>query len=111
PLFEKALAIWRKALGEQHPHTATGYNNLAQNLDAQGKHAEAEPLYEKALAIHRQVLGEEYPDTATSYNNLGYNLDAQGKAAQAPDRDAVGHPPQGPRRAPSPHRHQLQQPG
>jgi CHAT domain-containing protein/Tfp pilus assembly protein PilF len=53
------------------------------NLDAQGKHAEAEPLDRTALAIFRKVLGEEHPDTALSYNNVAYNLNAQGKHAEA----------------------------
>ena len=83
PLHRSALAIRRKALGEDHPDTATGYNNLAANLNAQGKYAEAEPLYRRALAIRLKALGEDHPDTATSYNNLAANLHAQGKYAEA----------------------------
>jgi tetratricopeptide (TPR) repeat protein len=83
PLFEKALAIYRKVLGEGHPHTATSYNNLAYTLKAQGKYAAAQPLLEKALAIDRKALGEDHPSTASSYNNLAANLDAQGKYAEA----------------------------
>ena len=33
----------REVLGEEHPDTATGYNNVAMNLNSQGKSAEAEP--------------------------------------------------------------------
>ena len=51
-------------LGEDHPETAQGYNNLASNLHAQGKYAEAEPLFRTALEIRRRVLGEDHPDTA-----------------------------------------------
>ena len=29
PLYRKALAIRQKVLGENHPHTANSYNNLA----------------------------------------------------------------------------------
>jgi CHAT domain-containing protein/tetratricopeptide (TPR) repeat protein len=83
PLYRKALAIKRNVLGEDHPDTATGYNNLALNQKAQGKYAEAEPLYRKALAIRRNVLGEDHPETATSYNNLAGNLNARGKYAEA----------------------------
>ena len=82
--------IWRDAsgflednLGEDHPDTATSYNNLASNLNAQGRYDEAEPLYRKALEIHTQVLGEDHPDTATSYNNVAYNLDDQGRYDEA----------------------------
>ena len=53
PLLKRALAIRRKVLGEEHPHTATSYNNVAANLHDQGKYTEAEPLYRTALAINR----------------------------------------------------------
>jgi tetratricopeptide (TPR) repeat protein len=82
-LYRQALALRLKVLGAEHPDTATSYNNVAVNLDDQGKYGEAQPLKEKALAIRRQVLGEEHPDTATGYNNLAYNLKAQGRYAAA----------------------------
>jgi tetratricopeptide (TPR) repeat protein len=81
--LEKALAIRRKVLGEEHPGTAQNYDNLANTLNAQGKYVEAAEGYRKALVILRKVLGEEHPDTATSYNNLAHNLQAQGKYAEA----------------------------
>jgi tetratricopeptide (TPR) repeat protein len=59
-LHQKALDIYRKALGEEHPHTARSYHNVAFNLNAQGKYAEAGPLYQKALDNCRKTLGEEY---------------------------------------------------
>jgi CHAT domain-containing protein/tetratricopeptide (TPR) repeat protein len=83
PLFEKALEINRGLLGDDHPYTALGYNNLAGNLDARGKYAEAEPLLRKALAISLKALGEGHPDTATNYNDLAANLESQGKYAEA----------------------------
>jgi CHAT domain-containing protein len=70
-------------LGPKHPHTALSYNNLARNLNAQGKARDAEPLFRQALAIREEVLGPKHPATAASYNNLAYNLDAQGKARDA----------------------------
>jgi tetratricopeptide (TPR) repeat protein len=83
PLFEKALEIRRRLLGDDHPDTAQGYNNLAYNLTFQGKYAQARPLYEKALEIRRRLLGDDHPSTARSYINLAYNLDAQGDSAAA----------------------------
>ena len=44
PLYDKALAIRRKVLGEEHPSTAASSNNLATCLHYQGKHAEARQL-------------------------------------------------------------------
>ena len=43
PLYKRALAIWEKALGPEHPHVAASLNNLAELYRAQGKHTEAEP--------------------------------------------------------------------
>ena len=70
PLYQRALAIDEKALGPEHPDTATSLNNLAVLYDAQGHYAKAEPLYQRALAIREKALGPEHPDTATSLNNL-----------------------------------------
>jgi tetratricopeptide (TPR) repeat protein len=75
----KALAIRRKVLGEDHPDTAGSYNNVAMNLNFQGKYAAAEDGLRKALQMRRQVLGEEHPQTAESYNNVAFNLHSQGK--------------------------------
>jgi len=77
------LELRRKWLGEHHPSTATSYNNLAGNLNAEGRYAEAEPLHRRALAIWLKTLGEGHPDTAQSYNNLAYSLEHQGKSAEA----------------------------
>src|SRR5271157_2474037 len=82
-MHRQALAITRKALGEDHPDTAGSYNNLAETLRAQGKYAEAEAMHRRALAITRKALGEDHPDTAGSYNNLAATLSAQGKYAEA----------------------------
>jgi hypothetical protein len=41
PLFEKALEISRRLLGDDHPQTAFSYNNVAFNLNDQGKYTGA----------------------------------------------------------------------
>ncbi|MGO9468107.1 MAG: tetratricopeptide repeat protein [Isosphaeraceae bacterium] len=83
PLFEKALAINRRLLTDDHPYTAFSYNNLGSNLRAQGKYALAQPLLEKALGIHQRLLSDDHPETAANNGNLAMNLDAQGKYTQA----------------------------
>jgi CHAT domain-containing protein/tetratricopeptide (TPR) repeat protein len=83
PLRQERLKWCRHVLGEDHLHTASGYNNLADNLQYQGKYGEAGPLYHKALDICRKTLGEDHPDTALSYHNVAVNLDAQGKHREA----------------------------
>jgi tetratricopeptide (TPR) repeat protein len=70
PLWQERLKWCRQVLGEDHPHTALSYNNVAFILSAQGKHAEAGPLFQKALDICRKVLSEGHPHTANSYNNV-----------------------------------------
>ena len=77
----KGAGYPRRLLTDDHPLTATSYNNVAINLMAQGKYAEAQPLFEKALEIKRQLLTDDHPGTATSYNNLAGNLSSQGKYA------------------------------
>jgi tetratricopeptide (TPR) repeat protein len=77
PFLERALAIREKALGPEHPDTATRLNNLALLLQDQGDPAAARSLFERALAICEKTLGPEHPDTATSLNNLAFQLQAQ----------------------------------
>jgi tetratricopeptide (TPR) repeat protein len=51
PLFQRSLAISEKALGPDHPDTATWLNNLASLYQATGAYAKAEPLLERAQRI------------------------------------------------------------
>jgi tetratricopeptide (TPR) repeat protein len=83
PYMEHELTIRRKALGEQHPGTATSLNNLGSLLMAMGDLDGARPYLEQALAIRKQVIGEQHIDTATSLNNLGSLLQAMGDLAGA----------------------------
>ncbi len=59
---ERALAIWEKALGPDHPDVAASLNNLASLYHAQGAYERAKPLYERALAIREKALGPDHPD-------------------------------------------------
>jgi CHAT domain-containing protein len=90
-LFEKAIDIRRKLLGEEHPQTAASYDYLAVVLSAQRQYPAAETLCHKALEIRKKVLGEEHPETARSYGGLARNLTFQGKykAAETNDRKAL----------------------
>ena len=80
PLYERALAIREKALGPEHPDTATSLNNLASLLQAQGDLVGARSLFERALAIREKALGPEHPDTASSLNNLANLLQGPGRS-------------------------------
>jgi tetratricopeptide (TPR) repeat protein len=83
PLLERALAIREKALGPEHPDTATSLNNLAWLLQDQGDLAAARPLYERALAIREKALGPEHPYTKDTACVTAEALDALGRADQA----------------------------
>ena len=43
PLYQRALAIWEKALGPEHPDVATSLNNLAALYQAQGSTGRRSP--------------------------------------------------------------------
>jgi tetratricopeptide (TPR) repeat protein len=79
PLYQRSLAIARKAVGPEHPAFAASLNNLAVLYKAEGKYAEAEVLYKQALAIREKVLGAEDKDVANTLNNLAMLYEVQGK--------------------------------
>jgi tetratricopeptide (TPR) repeat protein len=82
PLYQRALAIWERALGPEHPNVALNLN-LALLYHAQGRYAKAEPLYKRALVIEKKALGPEHPNVAQSLNNLAELYHAQGRYAEA----------------------------
>jgi CHAT domain-containing protein/Tfp pilus assembly protein PilF len=70
PIAKNVQAILEKAFGPDHPHVATGLNNLALLYVSLGDYGQAEPLYKRALAIKEKSLGPHDPRVATSLNNL-----------------------------------------
>ena len=58
----KALAIFEKVFGSEHPDVATSYNNIGYVYYRQGDYAKALEFYTKALAIKEKVYGSEHPD-------------------------------------------------
>ena len=83
PLVKRALAIYEKALGSDHPNAASSLNNLAVLYVSQGRYEEAEPLHRGALAIYEKALGPDHPDTASSLNNLAGLYNSQGRYEEA----------------------------
>ena len=80
---QRALEIWKAALGDRHPYTALSLNNLAELYRSQGRYGEAEPLYLEALEIYKAALGERHPNTALSLNNLATLYRSQGRYVEA----------------------------
>ena len=70
PYFERALAIWEKVLGAEHPDAALSLNNLGGLLRRQGDLAAARSYYERALAIFEARLGPDHPSTKIVRKNL-----------------------------------------
>ena len=88
--YDKALELATKAMelaiekyGENHPSTATTYNNLGSAWDSKGEYDKAIEYYEKALKITLATLGENHPSTATTYNNIGSAWDSKGEYDKA----------------------------
>ncbi len=88
PLYERALAIWEKVLGPDHPGLARGLNNLAALYRAQGRYAEAEPLYRRALANWEKALGPEHPYVVPTLQNYAALLRELGREAEAAEMEA-----------------------
>jgi tetratricopeptide (TPR) repeat protein len=84
-MARRALAIDRKALGEDDLDTARSYDHLAHALYAQGRLVEAEPIFRKAPAARLGSVGEGHHAIATSYRDLGLILDSLGRADEALD--------------------------
>ena len=70
PIAKRALAIYEKALGKEHPSVATSLGKLAELYYSLGDYGKAEPLHKRALAICEKALGPEHPHVAASLNNL-----------------------------------------
>ncbi len=81
--LEQCVSVVQTRLGEEHPHVATSYNNLANLYSDQGRYMEAEPLYQKALSLRQRLLREDHPHVATSYNNLAELYRDQGRYMEA----------------------------
>ena len=73
-MYEKALGIKRKALGEDHSDVGDTYGNMAIVLQLQGKPDAAMEMYEKALGIQRKALGEDHRSVGDTYYNMALRI-------------------------------------
>jgi hypothetical protein len=72
-MFEKALGIRIKTLGEEHSDVGATYNNMAEVLQSKGDLDGAWVFFTKAAAVYRRCYGADHEETK----------DAEGRA-QAP---------------------------
>ena len=83
PLSRRALAIYEKIFGPDHPEVALNLNNLAALLQDTNRLVEAEPLYRRALAIDEKSLGPDHSRVARDLNNLAVLLHDTNRIAEA----------------------------
>ncbi|KAF0692768.1 Aste57867_16178 [Aphanomyces stellatus] len=91
-MFNRALVIRRKMLGQFCPDTASTLNNLGNFKYTQGMYSAAELYFKEALEIRKQVYQEKSVCVARSLHNVGRSLVAQEKFSEAEQAymDALG---------------------
>ncbi len=70
PLYQQALAIKKKVLGEDNSNYSKSLNELAGLYRRWGLYGKALPLYKEVLAFKKKTLGEEHPNYANSLDDL-----------------------------------------
>lgn len=73
-LNRRALAIDRKAYGDNHPRVSEDLRNLGQVQEMWGHYPEAEKYERQALSISRTWYGKDHPDTASKLATLAQTL-------------------------------------
>ena len=68
--YNKTLDIRKQLLGENHPDTATSYNNIGAVYDDKGDYDTALENYNKAKVILEQKLPSTHPNILTVKRNI-----------------------------------------
>jgi serine/threonine protein kinase/tetratricopeptide (TPR) repeat protein len=79
----KSLALYREALGHDHPDTLSVGQSLGEVNRAAGKYAQAESLLEESVEGFRRSQGATSGKTLDAMNSLASVYIAEGKHAQA----------------------------
>jgi serine/threonine protein kinase/tetratricopeptide (TPR) repeat protein len=90
--YERALAVDRQVLGDDHPRVAVNLHNLAVVAQNMGDLKKAEALYRDAIRRKEHAYGVGDPQTADAIINFGLLLQREGRLAEAEPllRDALG---------------------
>ncbi|HMZ82519.1 MAG TPA: tetratricopeptide repeat protein, partial [Acidobacteriota bacterium] len=83
PLSQRALAIYEKAYGPDHPTVALLLDSLSSLYSTKGDYSRAKSLYERALAIKEKAIGPDHPDVIHTLRNLAVVLMNQGDFGKA----------------------------
>ena len=87
-LYERAVTIWERSLGVDHPKVATGLGNLARFYLRTGSYQEPGLLLVRALGIQEKALGPDHPDVALTLSSRA-ELEAHNGAAREAFATAV----------------------
>jgi tetratricopeptide (TPR) repeat protein len=82
-VYERALAIQRKALGSDHPDVGATLDSISEVRRRENNLDEAEQLLKQALAIKENALGTDHPDVATTLNSLARLYVERGRKSDA----------------------------
>ena len=88
-LYERSLALRRKALGPKHPEMAESLSGLADCASRAGRRQEAEVLYERALAVARKPDGGYYPSAYYALEGFEALLRTTHRDAKAAELEAL----------------------
>ena len=69
-LYQEALSVRRKALGDDSPDVAKTIHSLAEVMSQQGNLTAADAVMTAAVSIQIKILGEDHRDTLSSLGNL-----------------------------------------
>ena len=79
---KKALAIYERELGPDHPEVAGGLRFQGSLYYNMGRFAEAEMIEKRSLATFEVALGPDHPEVAISLNRLAEVYRAMGQQTQ-----------------------------
>jgi serine/threonine protein kinase/tetratricopeptide (TPR) repeat protein len=80
---ERALALRRSILGDDHPNTLQSLTNLGQAYQSAGRLKDALPLQEETLKRKQSVLGPSHSDTLWAMNRLAETYMMLGRGTEA----------------------------
>ncbi|HEX3911929.1 MAG TPA: serine/threonine-protein kinase [Steroidobacteraceae bacterium] len=82
-VYEQALEIDRRALGDDHPRVAFRLQNLAIVAQNMGDLRRAESLYLDAIKRQEHTYGDQHPETVIAKGNYGLLLQREGRLTEA----------------------------
>ncbi|MDT7041009.1 tetratricopeptide repeat protein [Candidatus Nitronereus thalassa] len=83
PYFWRALPIWTKSVGAEHPNMANALTSLAQIYQDRQEYQKAEPLIKQALKIREKAFGMEHPQIASTLEVYGSLMNLMNREEEA----------------------------